>query len=459
MDSEKNLKKNRIKKSSSINLIISVVVGLLLCVGIGFLYASINDTSQISVNKNNEKHEQKIIETNIIDWKQNSIESQRKVDDILLSKQNWKLSEQKNGEKHSNDIKGKTITWNQRELIVGVPKTINLKTAIKWFADEISPKKLYVLNKRERIFGAKIAYEVDVAMNNKINSKTLNCVTDKIIFHESIPVSENKKELLDKKSESSKKRGKRIISIIQKYDENNNSKANDTKVFPAVIRTEINEGALAIIIDDSGYSKEIIKDFVKLPINITFSVLPFLPESKSSLDIILNAKKEAILHLPMEPINKNLASFDKMVKVNMTKEECQDYVTEAIDSLPGVIGVNNHQGSKATSSKYTMNAVLEIIKLRNLFFVDSRTYSKSIAYQTAKKMGVKTAKNKMFLDNSSNLNDIKSQIQKALVFIKNGQDAIVICHARPNSYKALKELYPELKKENVRFKFVSEVVK
>lgn len=453
MDNGKNIKEKRTKKSSSINLIIGVVVGLLLCVGIGFLYASFNDTSESNISKNDKKQEEKINESNIIDWKQKSIEAQRKIDNILLSQQDWVLLEQKNGEKSASYRKDKSIVWNQRELLIGVPNNADLKEAIKWFSDELDKNKLYVLNKKEVILQAKKAYKIDIAMNNKINSEYLNCVTDKILFYNAKPKATKGKIEIDKNKN-------RVITITRKKANSDVSANVSNDVILPIVKTSSNKkGALAIIIDDSGYSDTIIKEFADMPIKLTFSVLPFLNESKSSLDIILNAKKEAILHLPMEPINKDVASFDKMVTVDMTKEQCQAYVKKALDSLPGVTGVNNHQGSRATSSKYTMQAVLEILKTRGLFFVDSRTYSKSIAYQTAKSMGVKTAKNSMFLDNSSDINDIKNQLRVALKFIENGEDAIVICHARTNTYKALKEIYPELKKDNIRFKFVSEVVK
>jgi polysaccharide deacetylase 2 family uncharacterized protein YibQ len=453
MDNGKNIKEKRTKKSSSINLIIGVVVGLLLCVGIGFLYASFNDTSESNISKNDKKQEEKINESNIIDWKQKSIEAQRKIDNILLSQQDWVLLEQKNGEKSASYRKDKSIVWNQRELLIGVPNNADLKEAIKWFSDELDKNKLYVLNKKEVILQAKKAYKIDIAMNNKINSEYLNCVTDKILFYNAKPKAIKGKIEIDKNKN-------RVITITRKKANSDVSANVSNDVILPIVKTSSNKkGALAIIIDDSGYSDAIIKEFADLPVKLTFSVLPFLNESKSSLDIILNAKKEAILHLPMEPINKDVASFDKMVTVDMTKEQCQAYVKKALDSLPGVTGVNNHQGSRATSSKYTMQAVLEILKTRGLFFVDSRTYSKSIAYQTAKSMGVKTAKNSMFLDNSSDINDIKNQLRVALKFIENGEDAIVICHARTNTYKALKEIYPELKKDNIRFKFVSEVVK
>lgn len=460
MNSGTNFKNKRTKKSSSINLIIWVVVGLLLCVGVGFLYASMNDTLQTSTSKNNEKQEQKSNQVNNIDWNQNSIESQRKIDSILLSQQNWRLSEQKNTKKIATYMKDKTIIWKQREIIIGVPNITDLGEAIKWFESEINKKKLYVLNKKEKIFKAKTAYELDIAMNNKIDSKALNCVTDKILFYNSGDVVTAKNNLLDKKKDNLKEGDTRVISIIPKDDNADFSKDSSIKAILPIIKTNANKkGSLAIVIDDSGYSNDIIKEFADMPMHLTFSVLPFLPESKTSLNIILDKNKEAMLHLPMEPINKKLASFDKMVTVDMTKEECQNYLIKALDYLPGVIGVNNHQGSKATSNKYTMKAVLEVLKERKLFFVDSRTYSKSIAYATAKDMGVKTAKNSMFLDNSDNVEDIKDQIRKSIEFTKDGQDVIVICHARPNSYKALKEIYPELLKEKVDFKFVSDIVK
>ena len=51
-------------------------------------------------------------------------------------------------------------------------------------------------------------------------------------------------------------------------------------------------------------------------------------------------------HLPMEPVSGG-SSETRAVRVGMTAES-KNYIPEAIDSLPGIQGVNNHQGSKAT---------------------------------------------------------------------------------------------------------------
>ena len=97
-----------------------------------------------------------------------------------------------------------------------------------------------------------------------------------------------------------------------------------------------------------------------------------------------------------------------------TSEQVQQLTRKAVDSLPGIEGVNNHQGSKATSNEATMKAVLKVLKQQGLFFVDSSTYSKSIGDQVARSMGVPTAHNNIFLDNSSDEDDIIAKIWQAV---------------------------------------------
>jgi polysaccharide deacetylase 2 family uncharacterized protein YibQ len=76
------------------------------------------------------------------------------------------------------------------------------------------------------------------------------------------------------------------------------------------------------------------------------------------LQIIKNNSQVPMLHLPMEPLNGS-SSETRSIKVGMTKQEIQKLTRDALNSLPGVKGVNNHQGSKATSDYNTMFAVLE----------------------------------------------------------------------------------------------------
>ena len=69
----------------------------------------------------------------------------------------------------------------------------------------------------------------------------------------------------------------------------------------------------------------------------------------------------------------------------------------------------------------------------------------------AKQMGVATARNDIFLDNSSNVEDIRKQIYKAFAMAEKNGSAIAICHARPNTAKCWQLYAEEFKKSGITF--------
>ena len=69
-----------------------------------------------------------------------------------------------------------------------------------------------------------------------------------------------------------------------------------------------------------------------------------------------------------------------------------------LGTVPHAVGVNNHQGSRATSDVALMQALMPVLRERGLFFIDSRTEAKTVAYDIAKRDGVRAASRKVFLD-------------------------------------------------------------
>lgn len=217
------------------------------------------------------------------------------------------------------------------------------------------------------------------------------------------------------------------------------------------------QGNLAIVIDDAGASVDVLKRMLELDAKLTFAIIPNLAASQASLDLIQTAGQQAILHLPMQPLDQSQAA-PGAISVGMSNSEIEYTVNKYLNSLSGVIGVNNHQGSRATADERVMRSTLGVIKSKNLFFMDSFTNTASIAYKTAQQMGVPTARNNGFMDNDSNVNSIKVRFkQAAQVAIKNGTN-IVICHVRPNTATALREAIPELKDMGINFVYLSEIV-
>ena len=73
-------------------------------------------------------------------------------------------------------------------------------------------------------------------------------------------------------------------------------------------------------------------------------------------------------------------------------------------------------------------------------------------------LGVSTARRKVFLDNSDNLNDINRQVDELANSAKKDGVAIGIGHVKENTLAVLKKRIPELEKSGYKFRFVSSLL-
>ena len=60
-------------------------------------------------------------------------------------------------------------------------------------------------------------------------------------------------------------------------------------------------------------------------------------------------------------------------------------------AVPGVTGVNNHQGSESTSNPPLMNELMRVLHEHKLFYIDSRTTAATVAFDAARHAGVPAA--------------------------------------------------------------------
>jgi len=79
------------------------------------------------------------------------------------------------------------------------------------------------------------------------------------------------------------------------------------------------------------------------------------------------------------------------LKAGLSSEEVQSIVTKMLEAVPEADGVNNHQGSQATSNGALMSELMPVLKDAGVFYVDSRTTTETVAYDAAKRDGVRTA--------------------------------------------------------------------
>ena len=218
------------------------------------------------------------------------------------------------------------------------------------------------------------------------------------------------------------------------------------------------EPQAAIILDDFGYDINNLDRVRELYFPITVSILPNLKASKQTADLARAAGFEVMLHLPMLP-KKSVRLEKGTVSPGMSADEIRRQIENDLSSVGPVSGVNNHMGSLATADPILMNEILSNLKGKNLFFVDSVTGPRSVAFKTARELGINAARRDVFLDNESNPEYIKGQIRELIQKAQKNGRAIGIGHDRPATVAAIKEMMPEFKKAGVSLVPVSRLVK
>lgn len=219
---------------------------------------------------------------------------------------------------------------------------------------------------------------------------------------------------------------------------------------------------LSIIIDDVGSGGRPVDELISIGLPLTLSIIPGTPRAAEIARRASAAGMEVMIHIPMEPYGwagKRSRSTNALT-VDMSDDEIRERVRGFIEGMPYAVGANNHMGSLFTEREDLMRPVLEELKANGLFFIDSRTSQKSIAYDLARRMGIRTGYNMVFLDSVPEKGRIERMIRLAVEMARKHGHGIAIGHHRPRTVSALKEMEGWLKGiGDVKLVHASEVVR
>ena len=218
------------------------------------------------------------------------------------------------------------------------------------------------------------------------------------------------------------------------------------------------QARLAILLDDLGNDRSVAEEVFALRVPITISVLPFHAHSEEIAKEARQHGCEVMLHLPMQSV-ANESPEQQELRPGLTPDQVRTAVETMLDAVPEADGVNNHQGSQATADNALMNELMQVLKDERVFYVDSRTTAATVAYDAAKRAGVRTAfRNVPFLDDVQSPEAVRRQLQLAIQGAKRKGEAIAIGHPHSATLAALSEVLPQAKKEGVQLVVVSELV-
>ena len=215
------------------------------------------------------------------------------------------------------------------------------------------------------------------------------------------------------------------------------------------------EGAtVALVIDDLGRSVATVDRLVALGVPLSFAVLPFESKTAQVVSALRSRGLEYLLHLPMEGAS-GANPGPGALRVGMTEGEIDLATRNAIEAVPGAVGVNNHMGSIVSSNRRSMEVVIERLSDQGLFFLDSRTSPESVGHTVALELGVPTARRHVFLDGERSEMAIERQLRVGVELAAREGSAIMIGHPYEETLAVLERQVPSLVAAGVRFVPVS----
>ncbi|SMC24860.1 Uncharacterized conserved protein YibQ, putative polysaccharide deacetylase 2 family [Desulfacinum hydrothermale DSM 13146] len=207
---------------------------------------------------------------------------------------------------------------------------------------------------------------------------------------------------------------------------------------------------MALVIDDFGQDLTVAKRFLNLPIPITFSILPGLKHSREIAELATVHGHEVIIHMPMEPEGYPKVNPGPMaLLVSMSRDRIEQRLSDAIRQNPYARGMNNHMGSRFTSSEKQMEWTLRYLQSRGFYFMDSYTIARSVGEQVARRLGVPTIKRDIFLDHEQTESFVRKQLKELIKMAKIKGRAVAIGHPHPVTLKVLGEEWATLEKEGI----------
>ncbi len=219
-------------------------------------------------------------------------------------------------------------------------------------------------------------------------------------------------------------------------------------------------GRIAVILDDWGYNRAHCKFLSNFDAPVTPAILPDLPFSREVLQCAMDAGQDAMLHLPVEPsVMHEKYPRGYMLTTEMSQREVQRLLKKVLDEFQGIVGVNNHEGSKGTEDPLLMTTVMTGLKSRGLFFVDSFTSAKSVCPQVASRVGIPFAHRNIFLDNRNERAAIEHQFALAARIAREKGFVVVIGHDRVLTMQILTEQIRKLKAQGYTFMRVRDLIK
>jgi uncharacterized protein len=191
---------------------------------------------------------------------------------------------------------------------------------------------------------------------------------------------------------------------------------------------------IAICIDDLGEDIAGTDKAMALPKQVALSFLPYAQTTPFLAAEAARKGHEVLAHVPMQAIG----SIDPgPMNLKTGAPDIAARLAWNLARVPGLIGINNHEGSKFTADAASLTPVVQALAARHLFFFDSRTGANSQVVAVAHRFGVASAGRDIFLDDTVSESEIRKQLEALATTARSQGVAIAIGHPHDLTLKLL----------------------
>ncbi|HJM49203.1 MAG TPA: divergent polysaccharide deacetylase family protein [Alphaproteobacteria bacterium] len=215
---------------------------------------------------------------------------------------------------------------------------------------------------------------------------------------------------------------------------------------------------IAVLIDDLGLNRYNTRRTTALPAPLTLAFLTYAEDLARQTARARAAGHELLLHVPMEPVSEREDPGPNVLAAEHGPEEVLRRLRWGLGRFSGYVGVNNHMGSRFTTSVPAMTAVLSEIHKLGLAYVDSRTSRDSVTAGIARHLGLPHAVRDVFLDNHPVVEKVARQLRQAENVARERGYAVAIGHPRDGTLDALEVWLQDLEQRGFALVPVSTII-
>jgi polysaccharide deacetylase 2 family uncharacterized protein YibQ len=221
---------------------------------------------------------------------------------------------------------------------------------------------------------------------------------------------------------------------------------------PDVVLVPPDSAWLVYVVDDVGFRPSAVRRMLDWQRPMIFSVIPNRPYSRRSAAMVTEAGGDLFLHQPMEP--EGWPAVDPGAGALLLRDDpavWREQLSAATAAVPGVLGLNNHMGSRFTADHRAAAVVAQWAADEGLFVLDSLTAPRSRLYQACRDRQRACARRDVFLDDERTDAAIDARIAEWLRTARRRGLAVAIGHPHDRTMSRLEAAMASMDQAGLRW--------